>query len=292
MLQALKKQLLQWKENAKIKAVLITSSSEKAFCAGGDIKSMYAHKDEPIEQKKLFFELEYSINALIYHYPKPYIALLNGIVMGGGAGISIHGSHRVGTPNIQFAMPETKIGFFPDVGMSYYFSRFPNEIGTYLGLTGYTIDTTDMMQLGLLTHCVSSDTITLLEKQLIDTPFTDQDTQRVTDIISSFALPISTGKFSAGPNELHCFQGNSIKQIIDALKQNASNVASDLLKRSPHSLKITLEHLREAKTRSFDQVIQKDLSLAYTFLKHPDFYEGIRAVLIDKDQPQWALSEG
>jgi len=150
-------QLNEWALNKNIKAVIIKSVEGRAFCAGGDIRQIYEqHKLSASLPKKDFFWHEYKLNHCIYHYPKPYIALMNGITMGGGAGISVHGSHRVVTENFVFAMPETGIGFFPDIGATFFLSRCPDETGIFLGLTGTRINAGDVLTLKLATHYVES----------------------------------------------------------------------------------------------------------------------------------------
>src|SRR3990167_8756250 len=140
MFEQLHEHLTKWQQDNSIKAVLVRSNCEKAFCAGGDIRGIYENKHLTADEISQYFRLEYSVNQLIAHFTKPYIALTHGITMGGGIGISLHGSHCVSADNLRWAMPETMIGFFPDVGATYYLSRLPHNVGTYLALTGNGID--------------------------------------------------------------------------------------------------------------------------------------------------------
>jgi enoyl-CoA hydratase len=150
-------QLIHWKEDAEVKAIVIQGAGEKAFCAGGDIRKVYdAKNDEALTMKQFFWD-EYRLNSLIHHYSKPYIALLNGITMGGGVGVSLHGSHRVATEKFLFAMPETGIGFFPDIGGSYFLSRCKGRMGIYLGLTGARIKAADALYLNIANHFVGAE---------------------------------------------------------------------------------------------------------------------------------------
>ncbi len=150
-------QLAEWETADHIKAVIIRAAEGRAFCAGGDIRYAFQKKLENDPTLPLFFRDEYQLNLRIFHYPKPYIALLDGITMGGGAGISLHGSHRIGTERLVFAMPETSIGFYPDVGASYFLSRLPYKVGFYLGLTSARITYNDCFWLGLINYFVPQD---------------------------------------------------------------------------------------------------------------------------------------
>lgn len=292
MFRLLEKQLLQWQEDDAVKAVLIKSNSEKAFCAGGDIRAVYENREQPLDQKVKYFSLEYGINPLIYHYTKPYISFLDGITMGGGAGISIHGSHPIGTERLKFAMPETSIGFFPDVGMSYYFGRMPYCVGLFLGLTGSIIGANDARNFGLIKHHVLSDHLNTLEKKLIETPFLSSDHDVVSDIIAEFQSPLDTGKIQLHQDDIaKHFQFDKVEEIISSLESGdhwAQEIAHTLLQRSPVSLKVSLRQLHEAEIKNFDEVMRTDRCLVRKFLQSHDFIEGIRAAVIDKDkQPCW-----
>lgn len=292
MFVALESKLFQWAKAESIKAVIIKSSSEKAFSAGGDIRAVYEKRGKPIADMVKYFSLEYKINQMIYHFPKPYISLLNGITMGGGVGISLHGSHTVGTEKLKFAMPETLIGFFPDVGATYRLSRLPNFVGFYLGLTGQTIGVADAAELGLVKHAVSSDSLSALEQKLVDTPFAPGDYDAVDSIIAEFETPVGVGEIAAHEAEINrCFPFFRAEKIIDELQNGsawARLVAEVLLQRSPISLKVALKQLHAAREKTFDDVIGMDYRIACEFLQGHEFYEGIRAAVIDKDrQPSW-----
>jgi enoyl-CoA hydratase/carnithine racemase len=283
--------LKKWESNEKIKAVLIKSRCEKSFCAGGDLRSIYNHKHNPAITQQ-YFKQEYAVNALLYHFKKPFIALTQGITMGGGVGISIHGSHCVCAEQLRFAMPETLIGFFPDIAATYYLSRLPYFIGTYLALTGQTIGASDVVRLQLMKHIVPYAQFHDLEKKLIETDFSGDDFAVVTDLIHLF----STAPTDSDDLPLQKIADNfcfaHVEDIVAALQRDNSEWAQatllQLSQRSPTSLKIALHQLQRAIHSSFDQVIQTDLHLAYAMLNNPDFYEGVRAMIIDKDKnPQW-----
>lgn len=294
MFVALDKQLKQWIQDDAVKAVLVRSVSEKAFCAGGDIRSIYDNKSQPPEIIARYFRLEFDVDKLIFHYPKPYIALINGITMGGGVGISLYGSHRVATENLRWAMPETLIGYFPDVAASYYLSRLPQHIGTYLALTGEMINAEDALHLKFIDAIISNDALNMLEVALLEA---SPDSSSITAVIDSFKIAPKTHQLSLPSDVINrCFAFNTIEKIVDALKNEktawANHVLSLLQKRSPTSLKVTLRQLQYAKQKTFDEVIEMDFNLSLKMLGNHDFFEGIRAAIVDKDKnPQWSPAE-
>lgn len=293
-------QLIQWAAAKHIKAVIIKGEGDRAFCAGGDIRLLYENRNVDVEQQKQFFWHEYRLNLAIYHFPKPYISFLDGITMGGGAGISVHGSHRIGTENLQFAMPETKIGFYPDVGASYFLNQCPGKTGYYLGLTGNTIDNAQALELGIISHVVPRNNLDALEKALAQASFLSPDFPSVTEIINQFSI-------HPKPSETHfhrdiidtCFDQDSIERIISTLQQNSHKWSHDIAKtlslRSPTSLHVILEQLKRADDMNFDDIMQMEFDMVQQFLRGHDFFEGVRAAVIDKDQsPKWqpkSLSE-
>lgn len=290
MFLALKKYLALWKNDDSIDAVLIKSNNEKAFCAGGDVKSIYENKN--VELAKNYFRLEYEINRLIFHYPKPYIALLNGIAMGGGLGISMHGSHCVSSENLRFAMPETLIGFFPDVGVSYHLSRLPDFIGFYLALTGNSLDATIAHQLGLIKNIVPYHHFDGLENKLIQH---NLNHEKVCEIVDDFSIPNQYQPIPHKDTIKNCFSKNSVEDIFSALNNFpdpfSDEIISVLKARSPTSLKVTFEQLKKAEKIEFDEVIEMDYKIASHMLINHDFFEGVRAAIIDKDKkPKWEPS--
>ncbi|MDA8561719.1 enoyl-CoA hydratase/isomerase family protein [Gammaproteobacteria bacterium] len=290
MYNALSYNLKIWEGQPSIKAVLIKSSSSKAFCAGGDIKSVYERTfsgDNNVEQ---FFVDEYSINRLVFHYPKPYIALLDGITMGGGAGVSLHGSHCIATENMSFAMPETSIGFFPDVGGSYFLSRIPNKIGVYLGLTGCKISYKDAYHIGLINYIISSNMQVELMQELLDSEIPNM--QSVTKIITNYIITPPPSDLMNYKDEIFkCFSHKSIEKIFYSLgvsSEWSQNILALLKTKSPLSLKVTLEELKKGEFLDFDACMSIEYKIMHEFLKSNDLFEGIRALIIDKDKnPQW-----
>lgn len=295
MISAMQIQLNEWANAASIKAVVIKAAEGRAFCAGGDLRTTYSRYLNRDPMLPFFFKEEYQLNRTIFHFPKPYIALLDGITMGGGVGISIHGSHRIATEHLTFAMPETGIGFFPDVGGSYFLPRLNNKIGFYLGLTGAKLNGDDCVALGLAHYKVAADVLPILIEHLAQYPFKQDANASVNEVIGKVSVPPSLFSLATHQSTIDsCFSKNSIEAIIQALNHSnkfAKEVASTLGKKSPASLKITLKALQNGRYLDFDICMQQEYRAACRFLEDHDFFEGIRAVIIDKDQmPQWQPS--
>lgn len=291
MIRALDRQLAIWAVSPNIIAVIIRAAEGRAFCAGGDIRALYQKKIANDTASLSYFREEYQLNRRIFYFPKPYIALLDGITMGGGAGISLHGSHRVATEKLVFAMPETGIGFHPDVGASYFLSRLPNEIGTYLGLTGARIPYNDCLELGLVDHVIPSDSTDQLIEVLTESFLPNKIA--VTEVIKQFEVDVPSSSLLEHAAEIQKqFSKNSVEDILRSLLDSSSEWSKDtaeiLRKKSPTSLKVTLEELRQAFNLDFDECMKNEYRLTMRFVEGADFFEGIRAVLIDKDQnPRW-----
>lgn len=297
MCVAIYEQLQEWERDPDIKTVMVQGAGEKAFCAGGDIRAIYeARHDRNLLIKRFFWD-EYRLDHQIFHYPQPYIALLDGITMGGGVGISILGSHRIATERFMFAMPETSIGFFPDVGGSYFLPRCPGQTGIYLGLTGERINAANAIYLGLVNHYVSSDKLPeLIDAVATSNLGTDAPTM-ITQLIESACSYPGDAPLADHRNDIDfCFKFDTIEEILNALQQRdnewCSKTAALLLTKSPTSLKVTLKQLRLGKNLNLDQCLQMEYRMVIQFLKGHDLYEGIRAVIIEKDQkPKWQPSE-
>jgi enoyl-CoA hydratase len=289
----LHQQLIEWERNSAIKGVVIQAAAGRAFCAGGDIRYAYERglaKDPTLPN---FFRDEYLLDTYIYHYNKPYIALLDGITMGGGVGISLHGSHRIATQKLTFSMPETGIGFFPDVGATYFLPRLPGKIGMYLGLTGARINANDCLATGLVDHVIAENNLVPLVNSLAQYSFEKNSDAIIADCINHYSMTTEASTLMEHAQEInHCFAKNSIEEIVDALKNYpsewCSTVSDELQKKSPTSLKITFKQLQLGKQMTFDECMDLEYRLAQHFLKSHDFYEGVRAAIIDKDQqPNW-----
>lgn len=296
MKQALYAQLDIWANDPSIKAIVLKNAGNKAFCAGGDLRAIYnTCHNKPIKSQNSFWH-EYRLNHRIFHYPKPYVSLMNGITMGGGAGISINGSHRIATENFIFAMPETGIGFFPDAGGSYFLPRCPGQTGIYLGLTGARIQAADALDLKLIDAYIPNQKLTDFVNVLAQADFTDNPHDTVTTVMQQFSEPLDTPPLKIyQPHIELCFAHHTVENILTALKKHSMDwtktVIETLKQKSPTSLKIALQALRHGAMLDFDQCMQMEFRLAVHFLQQHDFYEGIRATIIDKDnQPIWQPS--
>ena len=272
--------LSEWKKNKNIKRVLLKGEG-KAFCAGGDVKSVFLSSKISDLKKKFFFQ-EYKLNYAISQFNKPYLSIWNGIVMGGGVGLSIYGNARIASEKTKFAMPETAIGFFPDVGGSYFLSRIKNNIGLYLGLTGDIIFAKELIYLGLATHYFKSEKIEELEKKYIkdgSLPETDKIENNDSDLINKINFIQNT------------FEGN-IFSIMQKLKNSkldyANKIYRHLLSRCPMSLAVTAELYNRAKKLSLKECLEMEFQLSQKIVYRDDFNNGIEAVLITKSHnPLW-----
>lgn len=293
MIRAMYGQLQLWSEKKNIKAVVISAVEGRAFCAGGDLRLTYERFQAKDDKLALFFYEEYILNRFIFHYPKPYIALLNGITMGGGVGISIHGSHRVVTDRVLFAMPETGIGFFTDVGGTYFLPRLPYRIGYYLGLIGARISSDECVTLNLATHKISPADSPHLIDALAKNKFQDNPRSAVSNIIKEFEVSVQASTLLSNGNDIdRCFNQKSVEAIMLSLQQSQNKIlqeaAAAIVTKSPTSLKVNFAALQAGANLDFDACMRQEYRLATRFTQGHDFMEGIRALVIDKDQkPRW-----
>ena len=293
MIQAMQKQLQQWKQDNSILAVVVVAAPGKAFCAGGDVRWLYNAGKHGDSQQMQFFEHEYRLNHFIHSFGKPYISLIDGMAMGGGVGISLHGSHPIASERFVFAMPETAIGFFPDIGASYLLNRCPDSLGIYLALTGNRLASQDAKCAGLVKYIVASESMPKLLEALIAADLSSDAVAQVNACIEQFAKPHDASEVSQlNPLIDICFTQASVELIYQALEkldnQWASSIAESLKKKSPLSLKITLAQMHKTKAFSLAECLKMDYDLVGHFMQGSDFYEGVRALLVDKDQnPQW-----
>jgi enoyl-CoA hydratase len=356
MVATLREALERWRHDDAITRVIVTAAGGRAFSAGGDLRHIYEAGHAGRQSESItFWREEYALNALIKRYPKPYVALIDGIVMGGGVGISIHGSHRVAGDRFEFAMPEVGIGFFPDVGATWFLPRLPGQIGTYCALTGERLKATDAAAAGIATHRVASARFAELVAALCGAVSVDA-------ILAAFAEPAMTSpglrgevdpslpsgasvrqgkgrvrpggsepggtppppdpfpasgeranstpvsasplENTAGPVIAHrraidrIFAAGSIEEILALLDAEAATassharwageVAATMRSKAPLSLKIALSQMRRGRGYSFERCMQAEFRIVSRVAYGHDFYEGIRAVIIDKDnRPQW-----
>ncbi len=292
MVDAMDAQLRAWRTDGAVELVLVRGAGERAFCAGGDIRALYDSGRAGTPYVIDFYAREYRLNRLIKRYPKPYIALINGIVMGGGVGVSIHGSARVCGEGTMFAMPETGIGLFPDVGGTHFLPRCPGETGLYLALTGARLDVTDSAYVGVATHVVPVAQHEALAASLCD------DRLPFKRVLSHYAVKSETKSKIEGLRaaiDRH-FAVNSVAEIVSSLKRDGSLFADQTLKtletKSPTSLRVTFAQIREGAKLGFEDCMRLEFRLTNRFMRGHDFYEGVRAVIIEKDNaPKWCPAD-
>ena len=278
-------------KNKNIKLVIFKGEGDKAFCAGGDVKSFYEENLTNINKlRKNFFYREYKLNYLIKKYKKPIISFVNGICMGGGVGIAMHSSIVVVSENVKFAMPECTIGLFPDVGSSNFLSKLKSNIGLYIALTGKRLVSGDLIELGLANYCVSRNNFKSLEKRLINI----KNMRSIHKIIDEYSEKTNSSIFpSLNKNINSIFKYNKVEKIISLLESSneiwAEEAFKAMNKSSPTSLKISLKQLRLSKYKSFKDNLIMDYRLSQSCMTGVDFYEGVRSVLVDKDfKPIWS----
>ncbi len=293
MVTAMVEALQSWRSDDTVKAVVVDGAGEKGFCAGGDIRMLAESGKAGDDRAWTFWRDEYQLNTLIAEYPKPYVALIDGITMGGGVGVSIHGEFRVAGDRTVFAMPETGIGFHPDVGGAYFLPRLNGELGVWMGLTGARLKTADCIAAGVATHYVPSENNAALIEAL-ETESLDDEGEKVDAIIERFSG--DAGQSDLGmvqPLIDAAFEGDDADVIRNRLETADDAWSKAVLKilsgKSPTAVKVTLQALRKGADLSLRDVMVQDLRVSSRFLKEgSDFYEGVRAVIIDKDNaPNW-----
>jgi len=285
MIRRMRAALDNWREDPSIHAVLVEGAGGRAYSAGGDVISVRAHamegNPEPIES---FFSEEYALNAAIAEYPKPYISLVDGFCMGGGIGLSVHGRMVVTTETSQFAMPETIIALFPDVGGSFALPRMPGQLGLYLGLTGLRMNGADAIHAGLATHLVCKEDIPVLRDALA---------RDGAACVAGFARELPP--FTLAPHRHtidRCFGAGSVPAIFKALEAEGTEWAAATLKElravSPSSVFWSFEILKRGAGMSLRAALHEELKLTRKVAFHPEFHEGVRAALVDRDRtPKW-----
>lgn len=292
------RQLEAWAAEDAVHCVVIEGAGEKAFCAGGDIRRLWqANRDGEDSYIRAFFGEEYKLNRLIKVYAKPYVALMDGITMGGGVGVSIHGSHRVATERTVFAMPETGIGLLPDVGGTYFLPRLPGKVGMYLALTGARLKAADCYYAGLATHYVPSarrdELLQALAEAESDTKTADEMQTAVTCVLDMFHEDPGSAPLERLRDQIdRCFGGESVEAIVEALTADGSDWAAKQLEainsKSPTATKVAFRQMQIGPQLDFDRAMQTEFRVSTRLARTSDFGEGVRAVIIDKDNaPRW-----
>jgi enoyl-CoA hydratase len=294
MVRGMARALDQWESDCEVACVLIRASGDRAFCAGADIRALYELGCAGLYADQLvFWREEYALNRRIKLYPKPYVALIDGIVMGGGAGVSVHGSHRVAGDKFSFAMPEVGIGFFPDVGATYFLPRLVGKVGVYLALTGARLASGDAVAFGLASAYAPSVRHAALAERLINGE----------DVAAAIAAESAPPPSSALIGQRHfidgCFKAATLPAILEEIddagyggSEFALATYATIRAKSPTSLAIALRQMQIGAKLDFDEAMRSEFRIVSRVAKGHDFYEGVRATIIDKDnRPLWNPAE-
>lgn len=292
MCLAMRAQLREWADDPNVGVVVIEGAGEKGFCAGGDIRALHESGKQGTPYVLEFYANEYRLNNLIAHYPKPYVALMDGITMGGGVGVSVHGSHRVLTDRTVFAMPETGIGLIPDVGGSYFLPRLPDEAGMFLGLTGERIKAGDALDLVIGTHYAPGD-LEALKDDLANADFGNDPYRAVSAVLDRHSgLVHDTRLRQHRPAIVRHFAAGSVEGILQSLEEDGSDWAKAQIEtmrtKSPTSMKVAFRQIREGARLAVSDCFRLEFRLVSRVMEGHDFYEGVRAAIIEKDDaPKW-----
>ena len=291
------RQLDAWRQDPGIDAVVVQGAGKKAFCAGGDVVALYKSGqrfkagDPGALEWRRFFHDEYRMNSAIHHFPKPYISILDGITMGGGVGISVHGSHRIATEATMMAMPETGLGLIPEVGGGHFMPRLPGATGMFLALTGQRVRAADCCYLGITQAFVSAERTDDLVERLVNSRRLDHE--RITEIVGRHAGDPGGGKIEPLRADIdRLFAADTLDRLLEGLVAEGSEWALELVAslatKSPLSMRLTFRQLKQGAGLAFDENMAMEYRIVNRILEGHDFYEGVRAILIDKDNaPAW-----
>ncbi len=288
MCDAMLTALEDWRDDPAVQAIVIDHAEGRGFCAGGDIRMIADSSATDGADARAFFATEYRLNHRLFTYAKPTIAFMDGVTMGGGVGISQPCKFRVATENSRFAMPETAIGLFPDVGGGWYLSRLPGRIGQYLALTGARLDGAEMLALGLATHLLPADTLDTVKQAIAADP------QVAETILSDQIGPPGDAAILTQREAIdRLFASDDFEEILAALEADGSDWAqaqlATLRQRSPLSCKVSLKLLLDGATMpTFEDEMRQEYAVVTRIVQRPDIVEGVRAVIVDKDHaPKW-----
>ena len=288
--------LTAWASDDSVHLVLVThADGTRGFCSGGDIRMLAESGAGDATEAREFFATEYRMNAAIKAFRKPCITIMDGVTMGGGVGLSVHGSHRVATERTLFAMPETGIGLFPDVGGGWFLPRLRGELGTWLAMTGARLKGADVAAARVATHFLPSELVPNLISQIESADFSNGAAEMLGEILKSATHTVPAGSFEAHMETINqCFSSDSAEAIVQALKADGSewaqNQVETIATKSPETVKVALRQLREGgKLESFEENMRMEYRIGWRKVCSPDFLEGVRAVIIEKDHaPNWS----
>lgn len=298
LVRGIAQQLHDWAADENVVAVVLRANGDKAFCAGGDIRELYGNAKQGNDLNETFFSEEYALDQYIHAYPKPFMALIDGLTLGGGMGLVQGASFRIVTEKARLGMPEVSIGFFPDVGGSYFLSRLPSEIGTYMGVSGNPVGAADALQIGLADWFLHAEQISEMDRCLDNMQWGHSSQEAIRSLLNTLASKRASGSKLAPVRaaiEQH-FSKDSVAEIItslasetnDSIKPWCEELIATLRSRSPIAMATTLTMLRRAKDLSLADCFRLEYHLATQWFTKGDFMEGVRALIIDKDKnPQW-----
>lgn len=284
MVDAFTEALERWRDDDAVALVIVRGAGDRGLCAGGDIASLYDNARNAPEKSDAFFADEYALNEMIADYPKPYVALMNGVVLGGGVGVSAHGSHRIVTDDSRIGMPEVGIGLFPDVGGTWLLAHAPDHLGRHFGLTGAHMSAADAIETGFADHFVPHGRL----EELVDTLCETGDPGRIDELAQDAPGGIEVDRAALAAT----YDADTAEEILANLRASDEDWAQDAAKRiarsCPMSIKVALEGQRRAQGLPLTEALAQDLRVAGVMHRRPDFAEGVRAQIIDKDRnPQW-----
>lgn len=288
MCRAMLDALTAWRDDPAVEIVLIDHAEGRGFCAGGDIRMIAESGAGDGSQAREFFRVEYQLNHALFTYAKPVVAFMDGITMGGGVGISQPAKYRVATENTKFAMPETGIGLFPDVGGGWYLSRLPGRVGEYLALTGHRLDGAECVALGLASHYLPAEALEGAKARILDDPASAEAT------LAGLAAAAPEPRIATHRADIdRLFAGDTVEAIFAALAADPGEWAATQLAtlgtKSPQSMKVSLRLVREGRSKaSFADEMAQEFAIGARVAQSHDFIEGVRALIVDKDNaPQW-----
>ena len=295
MVRRMTEALLAWRARDDVRIVLLDHREGRGFCAGGDIRALYESVKGDGQLARDFFTEEYRLNTLIKTYPKPFVALMDGVTMGGGVGVSVHGSHRVVTENTIFAMPETGIGLFPDVGGTWFLPRLPGEVGAFMALTGARLKAADCVKVGIATHYAPADLLDVIRAQVGEAALSRDPAAALAQELAEFSEQAGEAPLLAHKDAINkSFAHNRVEDVIAALAADGSDWAraqsAAIAGKAPVSLKVALRQMREGRSlATFEDAMRIEQRLARRIVFAHDFSEGVRALVIAKDNaPRWA----
>jgi len=285
-----------WAEDPAIRYLWIDhQEGTRGFCAGGDIRMLATSGAGDAAEARDFFRTEYRMNAALEAFPKPILSIIDGVTMGGGVGLSVHGSHRIATERTVFAMPETGIGLFPDVGGGWFLPRLAGELGTWLALTGARLKGADVAAARVATHFLPSELVPALARQLADADFADGAAELLGEILRRLTHAVPAGSFEVHRQTIdRCFSFDTAEAIVAALDADGSDwartEAATLRAKSPETVKVALRQLRLGReAATFEDNMRMEFRIGWRKVQSRDFLEGVRAVIIDKDNaPVWS----